>query len=120
MPIPVRELARSLLAFAETRARLAATELEEQAVRLVEIALWIAFAAIFVGAGLVFLSLLVVLALWDSQRVLAAALLAALYLGAAGAAALVARARLRERPKFLAATLEELRKDRERMGGPQP
>jgi len=35
----VRELARSLLSIVETRARLAANELEEQTVRLVEIAL---------------------------------------------------------------------------------
>lgn len=110
---PVRELARTLLAFAETRARLAATELEEQAVRFIEIALWIAFTLLFVGAALVFLSVLLVLAFWDTHRLLAAGLLAALYLGAAGAAALVTRARLRERPKFLSATLAELRKDRE-------
>mgnify|MGYP001764852231 CR=1 FL=1 len=111
----VRELARTLLAFAETRARLAAGELEEQAVRFIEIALWFAFTLLFVGAALVFLSILVVLAFWDANRVLAAGLLALLYLGAGGASALVLRARLRERPRFLAATLEELRKDRERV-----
>jgi len=44
------------------------------------------------------------------------AVLAALYLGAAAAGALIARARWRERPKFLDVTLEELRKDRERAG----
>lgn len=111
----VRELARSILAFTETRARLAATELEEQAVRLVEIAVWLALTLLFFGVALVFLSMLIVLAYWDSNRMLAAGLLAVLYFGAGGAAALVTRARCRERPGLLAATLEELRRDVERM-----
>jgi uncharacterized membrane protein YqjE len=111
----VRELVRTLLASAETRARLAASELEEQALRLLEVALWTAAALFLVGLAVVLLSLVVVLAFWDSHRMLAAALLAALYFLAAAVAALVVRARLRERPKFLAATLEELRKDREQV-----
>ncbi len=111
-----RELARTLLGFAETRARLAASELEEQALRFIEIALWTACALFCFGLAIVFASVIVVLVLWDASRVLAAALLVALYLGAGAAGALVARARWRERPKFLGATLEELRKDRERVG----
>jgi uncharacterized membrane protein YqjE len=116
---PVREIARALLGFAETRVRLAATELEEQGVRFLEIALWFAAAGFFLGVALVFLSVLVVLAMWETNRVLAAGLLVAIYLAAALGAALVLRARLRERPGFLAATLAELRKDRERMQGPE-
>lgn len=115
----VRELARSILAFAETRTRLAATELEEQAVRLIEIALWLALTLLFLGIALVFVSVLIVLAYWDSNRMLAAGLLAALFLGAGAAAALVTRARCRERPAVLSATLDELRKDLDRMAGKQ-
>ncbi len=119
MPGPVSELARTLLGFAETRARLAAGEIEEQWLRAIEILLWCAASAFFLGAALVFLSVLIVLAAWETNRLLAAGLLGALYLAAALAAALVARRRLRERPKFLAATLEELAKDRARMEGPR-
>ncbi len=109
---PVRELARTLLSFVLTRSRLAATELEEQAFRLIEIVVWLAAALFFAGLALVFAAVLVVLLFWDSNRLLAAGLLAALFVGAGTLAALVARARLRERPKFLAATLAELEKDR--------
>ena len=115
---PVRELARTLLSFAETRARLAAAELDEQVVRFVEIALWGALAVFFFGVAIVFAAVLIVLLAWDSHRLFAAGLLAALFALATGVAALLARARLRERPKFLQATLEELRKDRDRMGAP--
>ena len=111
----VRELARTLLSFAETRAQLAATELEEQVARLAEILVWAAAALFCAGIAVVFVAILVVLLFWDSNRVLAAGLVAALFLGIAAASALIARVRLRERPKFLAATLAELKQDRERM-----
>ena len=60
---------------------------------------------------LVFLSVLVLLAFWDSNRMFAAGLLAVLYLGSGAACALVARGRLRERPPLFSATVGELAKD---------
>lgn len=114
----VRELARTLLSFAETRARIAATELEEQVARLAEILIWASAALFFSALALVFIAILIVLLFWDSNRLLAAGLLAAIFLGIAAASALVARARLRERPKFLAATLAELKQDGERITRP--
>ena len=113
----VRELARTLLSFAETRARIAATEIEEQAARLAEILLWTSAALLFSGIALVFVAILIVLLFWDSHRLLAAGLLASIFFGIAAAAALVARVRLRERPKLLAATLAELKEDGERIAG---
>lgn len=115
---PVRELARTLLSFALTRTRLAATEIEEQALRLIEILVWIALALFFLGVAVVFAAVLVVLLFWDSNRLLAAGLLAALFVAIGAGAALVARARLRERPKLLAATLAELERDRDTLGNP--
>ena len=113
---PVRELARTLLAFALTRTRLAATELEEQALRLIEILVWIALALFFLGVAVVFAAVLVVLLFWDSNRLLAAGLLASLFVAIGAGAALIARARLHERPKLLAATLTELERDRDTLG----
>ena len=115
---PVKELARTLLSFALTRSRLAATELEEQALRLVEILIWLALAFFFLMVATVFAAVLVVLLFWDSNRLLATGLLAGLFVCIGGGAALVARARVRERPKFLAATLAELERDRDTFGQP--
>lgn len=115
---PLREIARTLLSFALTRTRLAATELEEQALRLIEILVWIAVALFFLGVALVFAAVLVVLLFWDSNRVLAAGLLTALFVSAGAGAALIARIRLRERPKLLAATLAELERDQNTLGKP--
>jgi uncharacterized membrane protein YqjE len=115
---PLRELARTLLSSALTRTRLAATELEEQALRLIEILVWIAVALFFLGVTLVFAAVLVVLLFWDSNRLLATGLLTALFVSIGAGAALVARTRLRERPKLLAATLAELERDRDTLGRP--
>jgi uncharacterized membrane protein YqjE len=115
---PVRELARTLLSFVLTRTRLAATELEEQALRVVEILVWLGVALFFLGIAVVFAAVLVVLLFWDSNRVLAAGLLAALFVSIGIGAVLVARVRLHERPKLLAATLAELERDRDTLGRP--
>ena len=115
---PVREFARTLLSFALTRTRLAATELEEQALRLIEILVWLAVALFFIGIAFVFVAVLVVLLFWDSNRLLAAGLLTALFVSIGTGAALVARKCLRERPKLLAATLAELEHDRNSLGQP--
>lgn len=115
---PLRELARTLLSFVLTRTRLAATELEEQALRLFEILIWVAVALFFLGVALVFAAVLVVLVFWDSNRLLAAGLLAALFVSIGTGAALIARFHLRERPKLLAATLAELERDRDTLGQP--
>jgi uncharacterized membrane protein YqjE len=118
MPGPVREFARTLLSFALTRGRLAATEIEEQAVRLIEILIWLSVALFFLGIATVFAAVLVVLLCWDSNRLLAAGLLAALFISISAGAALFARLRARERPKLLAATIAELERDRDRLGQP--
>jgi len=109
-----RELARALLSFAETRTRLAATELEEQSIRLVEILLWLAAALFFLGVALLFIAVVIVLHFWESDRTLAAGLIAALFVAAGALSGLVVRSR--ERPKFLAATLSELQRDKEKLG----
>lgn len=111
----VRSVVRSLLSFAETRARIAASEFEEQLLRLLEVAVW-AVAALFLFAiALLLIAFFIVLVFWDSNRLLAAGLLAGLFASAAGFSALMVRNCMAARPKFLAATLAELEKDRERM-----
>ena len=117
-PSSVRAVVRVLLAFVETRARIAANEFEEQFVRLLEIAAWAAGVVFFFAIALVLGSLFIVLVFWDSNRVLAAGLLAGLFIAAGGFSALMVRTCLAARPKFLAATLAELEKDRQSVQKP--
>ena len=111
----VRGAARSLIAFAETRARLAASDVEEQAVRLAEIGLWLAAALFFCSLALVIASVFVVRLAGEANRALAAGLVTLLWLAAGAVAAILARKRIAGRPRFFSATLAELAKDRERM-----
>ena len=114
----VRSVVRTLLSFAETRARLAANEFEEQLLRLLEVAAWAVAAAVFFSIAVLLVSLFVVIVFWDSNRILAAGLLAGLFIASGGVSALMVRSCLAARPKFLAATLAELDKDRQRMKQP--
>lgn len=111
----IRDIARTLLALAETRTRLAANELEEQALRFAEIALWAAVAFFFFGVTLVFLAVLAVLLFWDTHAEAVAGVVALVFFAAGFGGAMMVRLRLRDRPKLLEATVAELAKDRERM-----
>jgi len=115
MPGSVRDIARALLAYGETRARLAAGEVEEQALRFAEIAVWAAIAFFFLGAGLVFVAIALVVAFGGPDPTALATTIALAFLAAGAAGAAMVRRRLRERPELLAATLAELAKDRARM-----
>lgn len=114
----MRSVVRTLLSFAETRARIAASEFEEQILRIVEIAAWAVSTVFFFALALLLVSLFIVLLCWESNRELATGLLAALFIAGGGISALMVRACLASRPKFLSATLAELDTDRRRMQKP--
>ena len=113
-PSSLRAGLRKLLDYAETRARLAANEFEEQVLRLLEVALWAVAALFLFTVALVFVALFVVLLFWDTHRLLAAGLVAAAFIAGGAISVLMVRAGLAARPKFLAATIAEFQKDRER------
>jgi uncharacterized membrane protein YqjE len=114
----VRSAVRTLLSFAETRARLAANEFEEQLLRLLEVAAWAVAAVFFFAIAVLLVSLFIVLVFWDSNRILAAGLLAGLFISGGAISVAMVRSCLAARPKFLAATLAEFEKDRQRMKQP--
>lgn len=113
-PTSLRSGLRAVLAHAETRARLAANELEEQGLRLLEVAVWAAAALLLFAIALVFLAFFVVLLFWDTNRLLAAGLVTAAFIAGGALSVLMVRAGLAARPKFLAATIAEFQKDRAR------
>ena len=109
---------RVVLAHAQTRARLAANELEEQGLRLLEVAVWAAAAFVLFAIGLGFLAFCVVLLFWDTNRLHAAGLVTAVFIAGGSVSVLMVRAGLAARPKFLAATIAEFEKDRARADKP--
>lgn len=108
----VRTLLGTCLGIAQTRLELLATELEEERLRLAKM-LWYGFLILFfLGGGILLLTLLVIVAFWDSHRLMALALAAAIYLGIALLCFVWLRRQAGHKPRLFAASLAELGKDR--------
>lgn len=107
----VVRLAGSVLAAAETRVDLFATELKEDGERGLRLLAW-AIAALMTGIfGVLLAGITVIILFWDTHRMAAAVGVTAVFLATALACGLVVRRHLRERPRLLDATRSELHKD---------
>ena len=107
----LRVLAATLLAIAHTRLELLSNELEEQWEWLTSILVWALVALFCAGIGVALATLFVVVALWDSHRLLALGVLAILFLIGAAISWLVVRRKAMVKPRLFAASLAELSKD---------
>ena len=107
----VKVLAGTLLAIAHTRLELFSTEIEEQRVCLSSMLVWTLVALFCAGVGVMLVTLFVVIALWDTHRLLALGIPAILFLLGATLAWLVVRGKARAKPRLFAASLTELSKD---------
>lgn len=105
----------TLVTMAQTRLELLTSELQEEIQRAAAILLW-AFVALFAaGVGLFLAALVVIFAFWDTYRMTAALIVTALFFVLAIVAVGVLMRQLRNRPRLLEGTLEELARDRERL-----
>jgi uncharacterized membrane protein YqjE len=110
-----RTMACTLLAMVQTRAELLSTELEEERIWLTSMLVW-GFVTLFCASvGVIFVTLLFVLALWDDHRLLAVGVPAAAFLLAAFAAWRVVATKAQAKSKLFSASLAELSRDRERL-----
>src|SRR5882672_9257606 len=113
----LRSLARTLLAIVQTRIEIFASEIDEERTRLARIALLAVVAAFYLGLAVILLVFFLVVLFWDTDRLLAIGVLAGAFALGGIAACLGLRAAIVERPRFLSATLAELRKDRTKLEG---
>lgn len=107
-----KRLLSSLIAASETRLRLAVLELEEERARLVTLLMIIGLSLVMLLLGLAVLTLLVAVIFWDSHRLAAIGISAAVLLGGGLLLALLAR-HLARRHTLLKTTLAQLATDRE-------
>lgn len=113
----VKALLATMVGIAHTRIELIGTELREEVDRAASLLLRAIVMLLFLGVGLVLAAVAVIIAFWDSNRLLAAILLAAGSLGVGGVLWLSVQTSLRARPRFLDATLTELEKDEQKLRG---
>ena len=113
----LRNLAKTFVALLQTRLEIVASEIDEGRARLARIALLAAVAAFCLGLAVVLLVFFLVMLFWDTNRLLAIGVLSGVFAAGGIAACLVLRLEIVRRPKFLSATLEELRKDAKKLEG---
>ena len=108
----VRRMLATGIAVVHTRAELITTELQEEIQHAASILLWSFVALLFGSLAVLMIAVTVLVAFWDTNRVLAAVLISATFVAIAAGAGLYARARARAKPRFLEGTLNELKRDR--------
>ncbi|MGO2240824.1 MAG: phage holin family protein [Halomonas sp.] len=106
-----KRLLNSLIANSETRLRLAVLELEEERARLVVLFLLTGASLVLLLLGIATLTTLVVVLFWDTYRLTAIAVSAAVLIGASVLFAVIA-IRQSKRHSLLKETLKQLTADR--------
>lgn len=109
----LRGFADSLIGSAHDRLELLAVELHEEKHRLIQIFIWISALVFLAMLAMVFASMALVVLFWETARVAIVCSLAGGYIAALIAVGLGFRRYLKRQPKPFAATLGELRADRE-------
>lgn len=111
-----RRILAILVGMVRTRLSLLSVELMEEKSRIWLMLVLTALALIFASMALLMLSLLVIVAFWDDNRLLAIGGLLAFYLLAAGASLLVLRHKAKIGSPLFSHTLRELSKDTAELG----
>jgi uncharacterized membrane protein YqjE len=111
----LKQLVATLVAVLQTRLELLANEVQAEKLRLTQLLLLGISALFFLACAVLLLTVLVVVALWDTHRLLAIGGFAALYLGMGVGFALAARARASAGTQLFVASLAEFEKDRDRL-----
>ena len=107
----LRRILATLLDLGRTRIELIAVEIEEQIEYAAKLLLWGIAAVYFGSLALLLLAFTIVIAFWDTHRMLAAIGVTAAFALAAAGAGFSVRKRLRQRPRILSATSAELKRD---------
>jgi uncharacterized membrane protein YqjE len=108
-------LLATLISIAQTRIELITTELQSEVRHSAEILAWTLVAFLAGSMAIFSAALLVVVLLWDSHRMIASIGVILFFVVIAVVAALVLRAKVRNKPRLLEATRAELARDREQL-----
>jgi uncharacterized membrane protein YqjE len=113
----LKGLARTAVELVQTRLDLLSLDVEEAKLRFLSILLAGAVAFFCLSIGLVMGAFWLVVAFWDSHRMMVLGLLTGAFLGGGLLALAVLAWKAKKGPRLFAGTLGELEKDREALGG---
>lgn len=105
----------TLVAIMQSRLELFSTDVEEARAHALSLMVMALSALLFLGVGVGLATILLVVAFWDTDRLLVLGALSGVYLAVGVAIAAVALRRARSRYRPFAASLGELHKDRQRL-----
>ena len=113
----LRRALATLIELAYTRLELVGVEIEATVRHSLNLLLWSMIAIFSATLSILMLVLTVLIAFWDTHRMLAAGAITAFFAIAALAAVFVVRQRIRTRPRLLTTTIAELRRDAAALDG---
>jgi uncharacterized membrane protein YqjE len=108
----IRHLGATIVALIHARIELFATEFEEELQRRFVIFIWMLLALLFGGLSVMMLAITLLIIFWDDHRVLVATLITGAFALTALVMGFLSRARIERKPRFMAASLDELKRDR--------
>lgn len=108
-------LAATLVAMAHTRLEMLATDLEEERLHFLTLLVMALLALFCLGVGMLLAALLLVVAFWDTHRLLMLGALAGFFLVVGMVACGFTIHKIKTKPKLFVASLLELLKDREQL-----
>ena len=111
----IKSLAAGLLGIVQTRLELLAAEVAEERQRLTALLVLVLLSLFSLGLAVVLLSVLIVVALWESHRLAALGGLIGVFLIAGAGLGWLALHKLRSHPRLFDATITELAKDRQEL-----
>lgn len=111
----LRTLSVGLVGIVHTRLELLSTDIAEEREHLIRLLVLVLLALFCLGVGVVLLAMLIVVAFWESHRLLALGGVTGFFLIAAAGMAWLALHWSRTRPRLFAASLAELSKDRQHL-----
>ncbi|MCR6664607.1 MAG: phage holin family protein [Methyloversatilis sp.] len=117
LAVSLKGFVSSLIEIVHVRLELITVEARDEALRLTELLVYGALAIAFLTFGIAFLAVLLTVLLWDSHRLLVLTLFSTLFITLGVVAAVIARARMAEGTRLFASTLDELKRDRDGLGG---
>jgi uncharacterized membrane protein YqjE len=113
----LRRLLATLLGIVSTRFELLVNEWEEERLRVARMLLLVLLTVFCACMGMVMLTLFFVVLYWQDHPLLVVSVLALSYFAAAGLFALLLKNLLNQRSVLFSASLAELRRDRDHLGG---
>lgn len=111
----LKTLSGSLISIVHTRLELLSTDIAEDREHLITLLVLVLVALFCLGVGVVLLAMLIVVAFWESHRLVALGGLTGFFLAASAGVAWLAIHKIRTKPRLFEASLAELSKDQQHL-----